>query len=130
MARQKQTPEERKEKAKWARIKRVYGITKEQYHELDTGYCPLCLRPWSDTVNPVVDHRHSFKSPETQDIHPGYVRGLLCRWCNKFVLGRLSDPIVVRRILSYLESAPTNLTVPEKKKKKRKKIGKNSSGNS
>lgn len=106
-----------KEKARWSRIKRVYGITKEDYDEYDKGYCPLCLRSWSDTVMPVVDHDHS----------SGYIRGILCRWCNKFVLGRLRDADVVSRIHSYLVGQPKKHVAPPKPKRKRKKKEKHDS---
>ena len=102
---------ERKEKARWSRIKRVYGITQEQYDELDKGYCPLCLREWDTVVRPVVDHDHS----------SGYIRGLLCRWCNKFVIGRLRDPDVVSRIYAYLVGQPKKHVAPPKPKKRKKK---------
>ena len=115
------TPQERKEKAKWARIKRVYGITKEQYDKLDLGFCPICLRDWSANVRPVVDHDHGGNG-----IRP-YVRGIVCMFCNHYRIGRLRDYELVQRIADYLQNAPRNLIVPEKKKKKRRTRGKNPS---
>lgn len=82
---------------------------------MDTGSCPICLRTWSDTVQPVVDHRHSKRNPPTL----GYVRGVVCRFCNKFRIGRLDDADLVGRIENYLRNAPTHLVVPEKKRKKK-----------
>lgn len=103
---------EKKERARWSRIKRVYGIDQEDYTGLDTGGCPICLRKWDDNVKPVVDHDHG---PN------GSVRGIVCRWCNKFVIGRLRDPDVVYRIYIYLRDAPKHLVVPKRKRVKRKK---------
>ncbi len=105
-----------KTKAQWGHIRRTYGITPEQYNALDLGYCPICLRAWSSSVQPVVDHRHSNISRQVV----GYVRGLLCRYCNKFRVGRLDDAELVARIASYLRDAPTHLIVPERKKKRKK----------
>lgn len=106
------TAEEKKDKARWARIKRVYGLTKEQYDELNTGSCPLCLRVWSDSVRPCIDHDHK----------SGYVRGLLCIHCNRYILGRLRDSSLARRIVAYLEGQPMTSKVPPKKKRKKKRV--------
>jgi len=104
------TPEERKEKARWSRILRVYGITKEQYDSLDLGYCPICLRKWSATIKPCVDHDHV----------SGEIRGLLCLYCNHRIVGRHRDADMLVRVSDYLRQK-TGWIVPKKKKKKRKK---------
>lgn len=101
---------DKKEKARWSRIKRVYGITKEQYDEMDTGSCPICLRDWSLSVRPCVDHDHI----------TGDVRGLLCIWCNRRAVGRFRDPELVYRIADYLASPRRGWIVPPKKKRRKK----------
>ena len=101
---------ERKEKARWSRIKRVYGITKEQYDELDKGHCPICTRSWSSSVRPCVDHNHV----------TGRIRGLLCIFCNRYRVGRLRDADLVQRIADYLR-VDTEWIVPPKPKKRKKK---------
>lgn len=106
-----QTLEQRKEKARWSRILRVYGLTKEQYNELDLGYCPICFRNWDDSVIRCVDHDHS----------SGEIRGLACLYCNRYRIGRFTDPVLVRRIADYLAAPRKGWIVPPKKKKKRKK---------
>lgn len=113
--RPKQTPEERKEKARWSRILRVYGITREQYNALDNGHCPICLTNWSDTTRPCVDHDHS----------TGRVRGLLCVYCNRYRVGHFRDPELVDRIALYLRNSLSNpdWIVPPKKKKRKKRRG-------
>jgi hypothetical protein len=107
---------EAKDKARWARIKRVYGITKEQYYGLDLGYCFVCERVWNDRVRPCIDHDHS----------TGRVRGLLCTFCNRYRVGRFRDPDLVLRIYRYLvralDLAP--MIVPPKKKKRKRKVKK------
>jgi len=107
---------EAKEKARWSRILRVYGITREQYNELDLGYCPICLSEWSDSVRPCVDHDHK----------TGRVRGLLCIYCNRYCVGNFRDSVLVERIASYLRGADLRpeWIVPPKPKKKRKKRAK------
>lgn len=104
------TIDAKKEKARWARIKRVYGLTKEQYDELDPGFCKICLRPWSNTVRPCVDHDH----------HSGHVRGVICLYCNHRILGRHRDSGVIRRMADYLDEPSRQWVVPVKKKRKKK----------
>lgn len=101
-------------KARWARILRTYGITKEQYDELDLGHCPICLRGWGPTVRPVVDHDHS----------TGHVRGILCAYCNHRIVGRHRDHELVDRLARYLEHQPRRWVIPAKKKKKKKRVKK------
>lgn len=101
----------RKEKARWQRIFRVYGITREQYDEIDKGYCPICLRDWSPTCRPCVDHDHT----------TGDVRGLLCIWCNRRAVGRFRDSKLVYRIAEYLDGPFKGWIVPKKKPKRKKK---------
>lgn len=107
---------EKKERARWQRILRTYGITKEQYEELDLGYCPICLRTWSDTVRLCVDHDH----------HTGDVRGVICLYCNHRIVGRHRDPDLLERVANYLRAPRKGWIVPEKykrgKRKKRKKL--------
>ena len=71
-------------KTAWAkRIEDTYGITAEQYLELlefQDGRCYIChRRPASKRL--AVDHDHG----------TGEVRGLLCKACNRDVLGHLRD---------------------------------------
>lgn len=101
-----------KEKARWARIKRTYGLTKEQYDELNTGSCPICLRPFTNLVRPVVDHDHV----------TGHIRGILCFYCNHRVVGRHRDGSLIRRVADYLDRSPKQFLVPVKKKKRKKVV--------
>lgn len=99
-----------KEKARWSRIRRVYGISKEQYDELNEGSCPLCLREFDSVVRPVVDHDHS----------TGEVRGVLCGYCNHRILGRHRDADLLDRMAHYLRRPRKGWVVPPKKKRKRR----------
>jgi hypothetical protein len=102
---------EAKEKARWARILKVYGITPEQYAELDTGGCPICLRPWGGTVRACIDHDHV----------TGQIRGLLCIYCNRYVVGRNRDADRIRRVADYLCAELRGWVVPPKPKRKKRK---------
>lgn len=105
------TPSDKKEKARWARILRVYGVSRDEYDKLDSGVCRLCLRPWSDRVRPCVDHDHV----------SGFVRGILCGYCNRYVLGRLRDPELAFRIYTYLAEQPLKIKVPPKRPTRRRR---------
>src|SRR5690606_16127686 len=105
------TKEEKRERARWSRIFRVYGITPEQYRALDDGRCPVCERPWSDTVRPCIDHDHV----------TGEVRGLLCVFCNRYVVGRHRDASILRRASDYLDRPRRGWIVPPKTRKRKKK---------
>ena len=84
-------------------LKRKYGITPEQYKEMEEaqgGACAICKRP-ENSVHAAtgevkllaVDHCH-----ET-----GRVRGLLCWRCN-VVIGKAEDrPDLLRSMAAYLE---------------------------
>lgn len=82
------------------RIKTIYGIDSAFYwalYELQGGRCFICRRATGRSKRLAVDHNH-----ET-----GEVRGLLCKLCNRDVLGHLRDDIeAFRRAIAYLESPP------------------------
>lgn len=104
------SPEEKKEHARWTRIKRVYGITKEEYQTLDKGHCSICLREWNERVRPAVDHDHV----------DGWVRGVVCLYCNRTRIGRFRDAELVQRIADYLRQDFIHKVPLKKKKPKRK----------
>lgn len=81
-------------------LKRMYGLSLEQYDAIfqaQDGLCMVCRHPETlfrrGRTSPLsVDHDH-------QD---GHVRGLLCNRCNR-ALGLLrDDPEVVEALLTYL----------------------------
>ena len=78
-------------------LKRLYGITLEDYNLLlkNQNYgCAICdKKVESKLKNLHIDHDH----------RTGKVRGLLCIQCN-VTLGMLQDdPILVKKVLQYLE---------------------------
>lgn len=87
-----------REQQRWARVKRIYGVTREQYEQMldaQGGRCAICggtsTRRRSEFFH--VDHCHD----------TGRVRGLLCHKCNT-AIGMLGDDVhVTRRALEYLE---------------------------
>ena len=76
----------------WCRLKREFGVSKEQFAEMiisQCGRCAICNKPMQ---RPCVDHCHDTKK----------VRGLLCMQCNSGI-GQFGDSIqLVREALSYL----------------------------
>lgn len=100
-------------KAREGHLRRLYGLTLEQYNELlqrQDEKCPVCLRHKDEfTTNLAVDHDHI----------TGEIRGLLCNYCNHRMVGRHRDSALLRRIADYLEIG-TGWFVPPKKKRRRK----------
>jgi len=120
--RPKMSPAARKEAARWGRIKRKYGITKEQWmaiYDDQDGRCYICQRDEkqlkrSKSKYLCVDHKHS----------DGSIRGLLCGFCNNKILPALKEsPEMAMRIVKYLSEnkdygiAPPNINKSKNKKK-------------
>mgnify|MGYP001544927015 CR=1 FL=1 len=93
---------------------KTYGITEAQYLELlkkQNNSCAVCSKSASSFNRRLaVDHDHV----------SGEIRGLLCNYCNRRLVGRHRSPELLRRIADYI-STGTGLFVPKKKRKKRKK---------
>ena len=80
-------------------IRRLYGLTPKQYHnllEIQKYSCAGCGVPQAELNKPLfIDHAHP----------KGNVRGLLCMRCN-MILGQADDnPEVLRRLIGYLEKS-------------------------
>jgi hypothetical protein len=75
-----------------------YGVTYERYQEMlneQNGLCAICRNPPEQHKRLVVDHDHK----------SGYVRGLLCEWCN-FGLGWFrDDPEYLLNAIEYLKKS-------------------------
>ena len=69
------------EKQRWAYLKKTYGLSPETYgkmHVQNKGLCHICDRAPKAGKNHNVDHDH----------YTGEIRGLLCFFCNKYLIGR------------------------------------------
>lgn len=85
-----------KANARWAYLKREYGVSKGQYnsmYEAQDGRCAICDTPEPQlSRNLNVDHDHA----------TGQIRGLLCGSCNSVLGMAQDDPERLRKALAYL----------------------------
>ncbi|MFD1044363.1 endonuclease VII domain-containing protein [Kibdelosporangium lantanae] len=97
----------RKRAAHGRHILATYGITAGQYDELyalQGGVCAICRRATGRGKRLAVDHDHA----------TGEVRGLLCKPCNRDVLGHLRDDVTaLQRAITYLTDPPARRLVSE-----------------
>lgn len=81
-----------------------FGLTPEQYLAIldyQGGVCWIC-QTHPRTRRLAVDHNHK----------TGEVRGLLCKRCNRDLLGRAhDDPTILRRAADYLEHPPAPIAL-------------------
>jgi hypothetical protein len=94
-----------------------FGITEEQYAKLlqdQDEACAVCKRPArSFKTRLCVDHDH----------RTGHVRGLLCNYCNRRIVGRHrrdAGAILLKAAFEYLEREYPGYLVPPHIKKKKK----------
>lgn len=104
-----------KSKAREYRLKKIYGITLDQYNELlarQNYSCAVCKRHYTTfKTNLSVEHNH-----ETLEI-----RGLCCNYCNRRIIGRHKKSDLLHSAAKYLDGPYTNLFVPPKPKRRKKK---------
>src|SRR5882672_12930961 len=100
------------------RLLSKYGITEEQYAELlrkQRGCCAVCGRHESVFRKKLsIDHDHN----------SGFIRGLLCINCNRYVVGRHrkgSGSELLLAAYNYLINDYPGWIVPPKPKRKKKK---------
>lgn len=97
-------------------LRRVYGITLQQYEEIlkrQGGGCAICGKVNDGKRSLAVEHDH----------HSKFVRGVCCSYCNHRLIGRHRDPELLRKIADYI-SQHTEFKVPDKKKKRKKRVKK------
>jgi hypothetical protein len=86
----------------------TYGITEDRYwriYEAQGGRCYICQRATGRAKRLAVDHDHAC-CPELPACGR-CVRGLLCRSCNRDVLGHLRDDVsALQRAITYLTDPP------------------------
>lgn len=82
------------------RLQLLYGLDLEDYEKIlkfQNNVCYICQRN-DFRYSLAVDHNHN----------TGEVRGLLCKGCNRDLLGALHDNIdALKRAIDYLENPPT-----------------------
>ena len=95
---------------------RKYGITEKQYETLllqQDGRCAVCRRPAVQFKQRLaVDHDH----------FDGRIRGLLCNYCNRRVVGRYrkeSSAELLKAAYDYLIKEYIGWIVPPKRKRKK-----------
>ena len=102
------TKKKRRDYSHKSHVEETYGITYEQYWEIykaQGGKCYICRRANGTRRKLSVDHDHKCCSGPTSC--GNCVRGLLCRTCNRNVLGHLRDEVAAfERAIRYLTSPP------------------------
>lgn len=87
--------ERNKDKYRDTYMKRVYGISLEEYNVMlaeQQGVCKVCSRPPALKAL-AIDHCHT----------TGKVRGVLCHYCNT-ALGSVNDSVeTLMKLINYLE---------------------------
>ncbi len=81
-------------------LKRLYGLTVEQYDDMlarQNGVCLLCAEPPKGEGNGASSRLHVDHDHET-----GYVRGLLCNNCNRAIGHFRDDPDLMQRASLYV----------------------------
>ena len=84
-----------------------YGITEGQWLGMlaeQGGVCPICQRvPPSGKM--AVDHQHvrGWKRMTPGD-RAKYVRGIVCVWCNRWMLHYSMTPAKAERVAAYLNA--------------------------
>lgn len=109
-------PIDKAEHARDLALRRVFGITLEEYKQILAAQghkCPVCEKELSGISNP-VDHDHK----------TGVVRGILCTYCNRRRVAQHTDWEIVYRMYRYLKDHPARRVVgsrrvPPKKPKRR-----------
>jgi hypothetical protein len=90
-------------------IEKTYGIGTREYNAIlavQGGGCAICGAR-SRTKRFPVDHDHQLTGREA-------VRGILCKRCNKDLLGSAHDNVdILRRAVAYLEDPPARQVLGE-----------------
>jgi hypothetical protein len=111
---QQNNPEQVALRKREGNLKRLYGITLEQYNLLlnkQKECCAICEKHYSKFTRRLsVDHNHQ----------TGEVRGLLCTYCNHRLIGRHKDPSLLRKMADYVEQG-TGWFVPKKERPNKRK---------
>ena len=116
------SPAEKKRHVKDLYLQKNYGITINQFEAIlafQRGKCAICGKDLTAVdAKPNVDHDHRTR----------ILRGIVCNYCNHWVIGNLSLK-QARAVADYLSCPPAvkagfTITIPPKKRKKRKPAAK------
>lgn len=97
-----------------------YGLTEEEYLQLvkaSSNTCYICGRG-PKTRALAIDHDHSM------GFRKEAVRGLLCHFCNRYVIGKINDPDVLQAGADYLRRYKNSLPLKKRKADKLFKFSK------
>lgn len=105
----------KEDKAREYHLKRYYGITIPQYNLLrkrQKYLCNVCKRHEKEFPKRLaVDHDHK----------TGEIRGLICTYCNRYIVGRHQGPLaaeLLRMAARHLEKHTGWFVPPRKKRRK------------
>lgn len=108
-------PERVKESSVRGQLKHKFGISLEQYNDLLASQdykCWICGKHQDDEKKRLaVDHRHGGPNK-------GEITGIICHFCNYYLIGRHTNPELFERAAAYLRQG-TGLFVPVRRKKKK-----------
>lgn len=93
------TDEEKKRRAKHNYLMRTYGVSLEEWEAVFAAQgevCAICGKAGSGKRAPHTDHDHK----------TGLFRGIVCFFCNAYLLRQRVTPDLLRRAAAYLESPP------------------------
>lgn len=94
-------------------VEDTYSITYDEYwqiYQAQGGRCYICRRATGERRKLAVDHDHACCDGPTSC--GKCVRGLLCRTCNKYVLGHLRDDTeTLARAIEYLNNPPAKAVI-------------------
>jgi hypothetical protein len=108
-----------KDGARAVRLAQVFNITPDEYDQIlayQGGVCAICKKPPKPGKRLAVDHDHQ----------TGYIRGLLCFFDNKRVLGARSAEVLIKTA-AYVTDPPArkalgrDVVAPGRPKKKRQR---------
>ena len=88
----------KKREARRLWVLKVYGLSLEEYQaifEYQKGVCAICRKHMKYGKPLHIDHEHG-----------GPVRGLLCGYCNRNLVGKLKDCEKAQRLADYLKDPP------------------------
>lgn len=109
------TKQQKAERAKDYRLRRVYGITFEEYLRLlsvQAGSCAICKRQPREGKGLHVDHKHQRRDRYLRGNEKrSSVRGLLCWVCNT-AIGKFRDNSTkMRAAADYIDNPPAKKVI-------------------